>query len=105
MQKDPVCGMDVEEASAAATSEYKGKTYYFCAQGCKEKFDQSPEKYLKDTPQQRAAPTIHEVEQSKDDERKGNAQKVILPITGMSCASCAVNIQKGLSQVKGSTAA
>jgi Cu+-exporting ATPase len=101
MQKDPVCGMDVEEASAAATSEYKGKTYYFCAQSCKEKFDQSPEKYLKDTPQQRAAPTIHEIEQSKDDERKGNAQKVILPITGMSCASCAVNIQKGLSQVKG----
>ncbi|MFC1968978.1 YHS domain-containing protein [Chloroflexota bacterium] len=28
MAKDPVCGMDVDEKTAAATSEYKGKTYY-----------------------------------------------------------------------------
>ncbi len=45
MAKDPVCGMDVEEAKAAATSEYKGKTYYFCAVGCKKGFDSDPEKY------------------------------------------------------------
>lgn len=45
--KDPVCGMDVEESKAAATSEYKGKTYYFCAVGCKKTFDKDPEKYLK----------------------------------------------------------
>ncbi|TET13505.1 MAG: YHS domain-containing protein, partial [Dehalococcoidia bacterium] len=30
----------------AATSEYKGKTYYFCAPGCKKAFDADPEKYL-----------------------------------------------------------
>ena len=29
--KDPVCGMDVDPAKAAGTSEYQGKTYYFCA--------------------------------------------------------------------------
>jgi YHS domain-containing protein len=29
MAKDPVCGMMVDEEKAAATSEYKGKTYYF----------------------------------------------------------------------------
>ena len=45
MAKDPVCGMDVDETKAAATSTYKGKTYYFCAQGCKKSFDESPEKY------------------------------------------------------------
>ena len=45
MAKDPVCGMDVDEAKAAATSTYKGRTYYFCATGCKKEFDQSPEKY------------------------------------------------------------
>jgi len=44
--KDPVCGMMVEEESAAATSEYKGKTYYFCSAGCKASFDQDPDKYL-----------------------------------------------------------
>jgi Cu+-exporting ATPase len=43
---DPVCHMEVEEGSAAATSEYKGDTYYFCAVGCKKAFDQDPEKYL-----------------------------------------------------------
>jgi hypothetical protein len=29
------------------TSEYKGKTYYFCAKGCKVAFDKDPEKYLR----------------------------------------------------------
>ena len=42
----PVCKMKVEESKAPATSEYKGKKYYFCAVGCKKAFDQNPEKYL-----------------------------------------------------------
>ena len=46
MAKDPVCGMDVDEKTAAAESEYKGQTYYFCSPGCKRAFDQDPEKYL-----------------------------------------------------------
>ena len=47
MAKDPVCGMEVDEKKAAATSKYKGVTYYFCAPGCKRAFDSNPEKYLK----------------------------------------------------------
>ncbi len=43
---DPVCRMTIESEKAAATSEYKGKTIYFCMSGCKEKFDKEPEKYL-----------------------------------------------------------
>ena len=46
MAIDPVCGMTVDEKKAAATSEYKGKTYYFCARGCKVQFDKNPEKFL-----------------------------------------------------------
>lgn len=46
MAKDPVCGMDVKEERAAATYDYKGKTYYFCAVGCKEKFSQNPERFI-----------------------------------------------------------
>ncbi len=46
MAKDPVCKMDVEERKAAATSSYKGQTYYFCHKMCKESFDKDPEKYL-----------------------------------------------------------
>ena len=47
MEKDPVCGMQVDPAKAAATSAYQGKTYYFCAQVCKRKFDENPAQYVK----------------------------------------------------------
>ncbi len=46
MAKDPVCNMAVDEQRAAATSVYKGNTYYFCAKICKEKFDKDPEKFV-----------------------------------------------------------
>ena len=46
MAKDPVCGMEVDEKKAAGKSEYQGKTYYFCAPGCKQAFDKEPEKYI-----------------------------------------------------------
>jgi YHS domain-containing protein len=46
MSKDPVCGMTIDEKTAAGTSEYEGKTYYFCAPICKTKFDQAPAKYV-----------------------------------------------------------
>ncbi len=46
MARDPVCGMMVDEKQAAATYEYKGTTYYFCAPGCKAAFEKDPEKYL-----------------------------------------------------------
>jgi Cu+-exporting ATPase len=47
MERDVVCGMDVDPAKPAATSVYKGKTYYFCATACKDKFDADPQKYVK----------------------------------------------------------
>jgi YHS domain-containing protein len=46
MAIDPVCKMKVDESKPAATSEYKGKKYYFCAVGCKKSFDKNPDKYL-----------------------------------------------------------
>lgn len=47
MAKDPICGMEVKEKDAKWKSEYKGKTYFFCAPGCKTVFDKEPEKYVK----------------------------------------------------------
>ena len=44
--KDPVCGMSVDPATAAATREYNGTTYYFCNPGCAAKFEQNPTQYL-----------------------------------------------------------
>ena len=44
---DPVCKMTVDEKTAKLKTEYKGKTYYFCAPGCKIAFEENPEKFLK----------------------------------------------------------
>ena len=44
--KDPVCGMDIDPATAAGKSEYNGQTYYFCSLGCKKSFEKDPEKYV-----------------------------------------------------------
>lgn len=53
--EDPVCGMDVDQIKAIATkltSTYKGKTYYFCSQECKEEFDADPGRYTQGSPKQ-----------------------------------------------------
>lgn len=47
MEKDVVCGMQVDSWKAAGTSEYNGKTYYFCSKGCKAKFDANLSQYAK----------------------------------------------------------
>ncbi|QDU69154.1 heavy metal translocating P-type ATPase [Engelhardtia mirabilis] len=46
-QRDPVCGMSVTAESAAAQAEHEGRTYYFCATGCRTKFVADPGRYLK----------------------------------------------------------
>ncbi|MGZ4887120.1 MAG: HAD-IC family P-type ATPase, partial [Candidatus Aminicenantales bacterium] len=43
---DPVCRMTVDKEGAAATSQYKGATYYFCSEECKEAFEKNPEAFL-----------------------------------------------------------
>ncbi len=48
MAIDPICGMEVDEEKAVAIYEYEGETYYFCAVGCKDKFAQNPEKFVKE---------------------------------------------------------
>ena len=45
-QKDPVCGMQIEEGDAAGESQYEGRTYYFCSPGCKEQFDADPTRFI-----------------------------------------------------------
>ncbi len=52
---DPVCGMTFPPEQAAAKTEFNGKTYYFCAPGCLERFKASPQKYLA-PPSPRAEP-------------------------------------------------
>ena len=39
--KDPICGMQVEKSTAAASFVHEGTTYYFCAPSCMESFKNS----------------------------------------------------------------
>src|SRR5215213_10444572 len=51
---DPVCGMTVDPANAAGSSEFNGQTYWFCNAGCKQRFDADPKKYLASAPDESA---------------------------------------------------
>ncbi len=43
---DPVCGMQVDPAKAAATRMHKDVAYYFCCVGCAREFDEDPNRYM-----------------------------------------------------------
>ncbi len=45
MVRDPVCGMNVDSASATEQVEYMGTTHYFCSAGCRSKFEKDPARY------------------------------------------------------------
>jgi YHS domain-containing protein len=48
MAIDLVCKMEVDEKKpSGGKTQYKGKTCYFCAPGCKRAFERDPEKYLR----------------------------------------------------------
>jgi YHS domain-containing protein len=49
MAKDLVCGMNVDEKTAQYTTKYMGKTYYFCAPGCKKTFEENPKKFVSES--------------------------------------------------------
>ena len=39
--RDPICGMLLEPAQAAATLSRDGQTFYFCASGCRDQFQEA----------------------------------------------------------------
>jgi Cu+-exporting ATPase len=111
MAKDLVCGMEVNEEEAAASSLYKGKKYYFCAETCKQKFDENPEKYIEaedgkgeevgEEEEEKESKPVEEDSPELEKKAESKGERIDLPIVGMSCASCASTIQKGLSKIKG----
>jgi YHS domain-containing protein len=42
---DPVCGMTVDVATARYRSVHEGPTYYFCAAGCRDRFESDPARF------------------------------------------------------------
>src|SRR5439155_12298685 len=53
LARDPVCGMQVDPARAAARVDHEGTTYYFCNPRCAERFRSDPRQFI----EQRAAAT------------------------------------------------
>ncbi len=79
MPKDPICGMevDIKKAESKGLVSIKNKKkYYFCSKQCKDKFE--GKKIISKT-----------------------KEKISIPITGMTCVSCAKTIESSLKKVKG----
>ncbi|TPL48317.1 heavy metal translocating P-type ATPase [Mesorhizobium sp. B2-4-6] len=47
--RDPVCGMTVDPAAGKPTAEHGGRTFHFCSERCRTKFQAEPEAYLSAT--------------------------------------------------------
>jgi YHS domain-containing protein len=47
MEKDLVCGMEIDEQKAAASHQYGGRSYHFCSEACRDEFTRNPEKFVK----------------------------------------------------------
>ncbi|MFA7305269.1 MAG: heavy metal translocating P-type ATPase [Hyphomicrobium sp.] len=58
LEKDPVCGMNVDPHTTKHRADHAGRTYYFCAAGCRTKFLADPDKYL--SPAEAAAEPVPE---------------------------------------------
>ena len=73
--RDPVCGMTVDTATAAARLEYRGTTYYFCNPRCLERFRAEPERYLSKSP----APAVTQIGGSLKPSAPVAAAKLVAP--------------------------
>ena len=89
---DPVCGMTVEKAHAAGRAKVGKTSYWFCSQACLERFVASPAQYL-------AGPADREP--AMPPPPSGHA--ALFDVEGMTCASCAISVEKAIGRVPGVT--
>lgn len=98
---DPVCEMEVEDTPDALRWNYRGTVYFFCNPRCLERFKENPEFYLKsgESAQIKTQPEGKKQSFKLPDEK--GLSTVVLPIEGMSCASCVIKIEKALESLEG----
>jgi hypothetical protein len=68
---DPVCGMTVDPATAAAHASYAGQDYHFCSEGCAQHFTAGPLAVLTDAPDPVCGMTVHVPDAQFSAERDG----------------------------------
>lgn len=96
MIKDPVCGMVIDPKNAKFMLKRDGNEYYFCSKKCFKEFNsgkKGSDGYMN--------PENHQVHTHNKGNSKMDVGKVSLKINGMTCASCALNIEKALNKSKG----
>ncbi|MBM4466620.1 MAG: heavy metal translocating P-type ATPase [Chloroflexi bacterium] len=95
MVKDPVCGMEIEDKDAVASHSYEGRTYYFCSRACEEQFLEKPEFYVA-----KSAKPVGSLTTGYNPDLPGPVHAE-MPITGLTCPTCVVTIEKSLQAVPG----
>lgn len=96
--KDPVCGMKVDPHTTEHRSQHAGKPWYFCSDRCQTKFDESPETYLSDSPQQAepvAAGSIYTCPMHPEVRQEGPGD---CPICGMGLEPEQITLNDGPSE-------
>jgi Cu+-exporting ATPase len=48
MERDPVCGMELRPGQEEASFTYQNRTYHFCSQECKQRFQANPKEYMRE---------------------------------------------------------
>ncbi|MGH9710294.1 MAG: heavy metal-binding domain-containing protein, partial [Candidatus Acidiferrales bacterium] len=115
---DPVCGMKVDPMRAKASREYRGTKYYFCCNGCAEKFADAPDTYLGGKAQ--TVPKVHlhnttqspvpiampAAPQSTHEVRETEAQSYVCPMDADvhatkpgACPKCGMALEPLITQV------
>jgi membrane fusion protein, copper/silver efflux system len=86
-ETDPVCGMDVDQKKASAagkTAAHDGRTFYFCSDECKKKFEADPAKYLGDGHDHgQSAPAVGKAAPTMKPASPAAAATVTDPVCGM----------------------
>jgi len=99
MAKDPVCGMEIEEAKAHAKREHGGRSFYFCSAKCETAFAANPGKYAGE-PRQGHARHVPSVTTGVQEGLAG-PKRVELPVFGLTCPKCVQAVEKALRAVPG----
>lgn len=96
--KDPVCGMSVDPHTAEHRSQHAGKTWHFCSDRCRSKFDEAPEQFLSEggKPEEPVAPgTTYTCPMHPEIRQEGPGD---CPICGMALEPEEVSLETGPSE-------
>ena len=95
MVKDPVCGMEIEPAQAAAIHNYRGRDYYFCSADCEAKFLANPDRYVESVD-----PVVGSLTTGYNPELTGPVH-VELPVGGLERGRRTLAVETSLREARG----